>query len=351
MIDEPSPPWGAVNDSLERLRELLTALETLQEDLVPERFPPGKEATLAEMNQRLRRATKEVGVALRFAESELRQIALSDPSSPLALDLLRHLLRRARGTVFELEQAWSELDQILTDYVIQRELQKPLPETDFWQSQWGPDAELAKEVLPELFVGRQERLNQRDSLILRLKYERGYTQQQIADLLNIGQSTVALRQGRIEDEMVRLIAPKKAAQLASGEGFQVEMTPRAHWVDFVAERDDERIAVDVRPCSEDGTPRTRTPRPMTNDLESLIRVHRSKDRLLAEHHANQLVAGLYFRRDGAVAFYRFEDLINALQESDDLCIDSLKRNDRQAAWSLAEFTKGGGIKKRLKQEV
>lgn len=331
-------PWGAVTESIQRLRELLEQLQGLQEELTPSRFPPGKEATVVELTDRVRKATKEVALALRFADSELRQIALSEPESPLALDLLRDLLRRARGTVFELESSWSELDQTLTDYVVERELLKPAPEQDFWKAQWGPDSVTAKEVAEGIFQHQRGRL-QRDRLIFRLKYERGYTQQQIADLLNMAQSTVATRLARIDDEIATLLAPQKVAQVAAAQGFQVEFTPSVPYIDFVVERDGLRIAVDARPCSEEGAGR-RLSR-LSPDFESLVKIQRMQPQLLADARAQQIAIALYFRRDGAVAFYKVERLVEALQASDDLSLDSVKRGEGHPAWSFSEFLEGG----------
>ena len=331
------PGWNQVLANLQKMRAQLVDLTAAEEDLramqpVLEQASPDVRRKWSDMLSRLHYGVDEVSSAIRTGEQEFRQFLLADSSSPVGRDMVRFLLQRSRQAIYGLEAVWEEIDNALTDRLIAAELERPAFGEDYWWSQWRDDAELAKQEMQRALAQSKQ---PRDEWMLRLKYERGLTQQQIADLLNVAQSTVANRLARIEESIAEGVALSKVSQMLVREGFHVMQVPPAAGFDIMVEGDGLRVAVEVRTANpEDMRPRMPTNREPRSDLRRLVRLFagpRPSDNI------SLAVVAVYFRMDGSVGFYSAEQLLSYAESVPDFSISSLSRERLPPAWTLREL--------------
>ena len=183
--------------------------------------------------------------------------------------------------------------------------------------------------------------------MLRLKYERGLTQQQIADLLYVAQSTVATRLARLEETIAEAVALRKVTELLETEGLHVVPVPAATGFDLIVEAGKSlRIAVDVRTAvQDDSRPRASRRREEIYELRRLVRLTTPSG---AAENITRAVVAIYFRADGSVGFYPANELLEYAESIPDFSTADLSADRLEPYWelsSLLQIWKGGDMRR------
>jgi transcriptional regulator with XRE-family HTH domain len=342
---EDAEVWERVRVALMETRAALGSVEAshagfidaMSKAVVDQNLANTKWAVLA---RRLRENIAQSRRALQALDQEIESISHAQQLPGIALELVRHAADRSRRAVQEFKDTWDEVDELIVRLVVDKELSKPLSEAD-WSLYWGRHAHLAKAVI-EGVSGTAGPWAEKDVWALRLKYEKGMTQQQIADLLNLAQSTVAVRLGRAEELIGRSVAYDTVRRSAVDEGYQVTDHPyaaRLSGTDLLAEKAGTLIAIEVKIAMEPehmrqarGSVRGVIARERDR-IERILKSAPGVDRI-------QFVAvAVYFRRDGDVVFYDLRDFDEATREDPFFLIDPYGRDRPQPYTSLDAFVR------------
>ncbi|MBI5288898.1 MAG: sigma-70 family RNA polymerase sigma factor [Chloroflexi bacterium] len=366
-VDSSQQPWERAAGRIDTVRQLLRELHAAKADLgvlLPSLVDQDAEASSRweELQPKLELGIAEVEGAVRLADEELRALAQRDPHSTLAVDMMRFLMQRSRRSITDLQATWDGIDELLTDYVVQAELRKPTPATDSW-AQWGPDADLAREQAA--VVLKESRPRRPDDYILRFKYERALTQQQIAERLNLSQSTVAIRLGRVESHLAEHVGIRKVTLTMEAAGFTVTpQSPADYKLHLSCERGDESVAIYVAPSAElssssRGRTSTRTGRTPVHpgSLTEYDKLRRFEQMIKREAARMVPLVAIYFRKDGAVGYFTTPPVVRAVEAKSELGIDGISRDELEAFWqpeaaleaaAAAASQKGGRTMQRKK---
>lgn len=281
--------------------------------------------------------------ALLAIGSRLADAAAPSSKRLLWADQFVSAYGRLQANLAELNQIAASAFEAVRPAIIDQYLNYA-PPASRWLDSWSRDGELARHSLQQLSEDRAVGADQLDVALARLRWELGWPQLRIAEVVGLSQPSIASRLARIEGLISADVATSKVAEQGESEHFRLlgkRVTTngigRTVTGEIHLDRGDVTLNVIVLLAATDMENRGRTTSERGVALELIPLLEQ------AGPHQFQLIRevralALYARDRGVVAYYPAAPVAKAIRQRGGLPLDAFLRRLREAVRPVATLS-------------